>query len=45
MAYIRFGTLREMVTAIGRRVKDLRISRHQTQEDLALAAGISVRTL
>jgi transcriptional regulator with XRE-family HTH domain len=45
MAYVRSSSPRHMVTAIGQRLKDLRISRHQTQEDLASAAGISVRTL
>jgi transcriptional regulator with XRE-family HTH domain len=34
-----------MLENIGNRLQDLRISRNMSQADLALAAGVSVRTL
>ena len=45
MAHIRSLSPRQMLTAIGQRLQSFRISRHLSQEALALAAGISVRTL
>jgi|SRR5579863_1492639 len=45
MARILALSPRQMLAEIGRRVQALRVSRHLTQEELAVAAGISVRTL
>ena len=45
MAHIRPLSPRQMLIAIGRRLQDFRISRRLSQEELASAAGISVRTL
>jgi transcriptional regulator with XRE-family HTH domain len=45
MAHVLSFSPRRMLTEIGGRIQALRISRRMSQEDLALAAGISVRTL
>jgi transcriptional regulator with XRE-family HTH domain len=45
MAYVKPLSPRQMLAGIGKRLQSLRISRRLSQQDLASAAGVSVRTL